>query len=403
MSLRRQSGQVMVLLGLSIVGLVALVALVLDGGSVYLQHRTGQAAADAAALAGTRALRDANSTTAVSSIASTVTTYAQANAFGVQPTVACATFVGTDGSVVGGIIRPTSGFVTPGCPTVSASIPSTAAGVHVDTHIAFQPYLIGMLSSVCGTFCSAPTADSHATGQVGVLTAYDTDNAPIIVCGGGVSPNFAAKLSTQTPVVVTTTPGRLANTPASLPKVNSGGPDTLTDTLLVTPATTPAPPFIADKTKDGTIYYVKGQFLGADSAACGDSGFKGEANPTQTQPSIQNVMGTSTPTIEGDTGNRVPQVAHQVATANGCGTDLTWVAGDPGCVMILPIADNSSGNTFYIGAWGAFYLWCYRDTGAGCQEYVAQYLANWDAPGGPSAAVWTFGASGGITVVHLIQ
>jgi hypothetical protein len=369
---------------------------------MYLQHRTAQAAADAAALAGTSALRAAGNTTPVSTIATAVTTYAQANAFGPAPSVACATFIGLDGSVVGGVVHPGSGYVSPGCPAVSGSIPSAAAGVKVELRISFRPYLIGILQNVCGTYCGNPTADARASAMVGVLTAYDTRNAPIIVCGGGTTGNYAAKLSTQTPVVATTTPGVLAATPATLP--NPKNPGTANDTLLVTPSTTPGPAFLPNPAKDGTIYYIKGQKLGQDNATCSDTGFKGEADASQPTPFVQDVMSTATPaTIQGDTGNRVPQVAQAVATAGGCGTSVTWDEGKPGCVLILPIADASSGNTFYIGAWGAFYVWCINDTGAGCQEYAGQYLANWPIAGGPSTSIWTFGARGGVTTIRLTQ
>jgi hypothetical protein len=403
MNRTRQPAQVMVLFGLVITGLVALLALVLDGGNIYLQHRTAQASADAAALAGTSALRSANNSTPTSTIATAVTTYAGLNAFGPPPTVACAYFVGTDGTSVGGLIHPSSGFVSPGCPTDSpGSIPNAAAGVHVDVHIAFSPYLIGMLQNVCGTFCVNPTADARASAMVGVLTAYDTRNAPIIVCGGGTTGNFAARLSTQTPVVATTTPGVLAATPATLP--NPKSPNTTSDTLLVTPSTTPAPQLVPNPAKDGTIYYVKGENLGSDSANCKDSGFKGEASGVQATPYVQDVMSTATPaTIQGRTGNDVPTLAQAVAAANGCTKTVTWDEGKPGCVMILPIADHSDDDTFYIGAWGAFYVWCINATGAGCQEYAGQYLANWPISGGPSANIWTFGAHTGVTTIHLTQ
>jgi hypothetical protein len=69
--------------------------------------------------------------------------------------------------------------------------------------------------------------------------------------------------------------------------------------------------------------------------------------------------------------------------------------------MILPLVDGSNGITFNIQAWGAFYVWCVRTTGSGCQEFAGQYLANWPIAGGLSANIWTFGSGGGITVIHL--
>ncbi len=51
-----ESGQALVLLALFMIGLLAVMALVLDGGNMYLQRRRMQNAADAGALAGTRIL-----------------------------------------------------------------------------------------------------------------------------------------------------------------------------------------------------------------------------------------------------------------------------------------------------------------------------------------------------------
>jgi len=51
-----QSGQVMVMVAVFLVGLIAIMALVYDGGGIYLHRRHMQNAADAGALAGTRAL-----------------------------------------------------------------------------------------------------------------------------------------------------------------------------------------------------------------------------------------------------------------------------------------------------------------------------------------------------------
>ena len=83
---RRQSGQALVLFALSILGIVALVALAADGGFLYVQRRTAQAAADAGALAGARALREAS---AVSAIGTAATTAAGRNTFGGSQTVLC--------------------------------------------------------------------------------------------------------------------------------------------------------------------------------------------------------------------------------------------------------------------------------------------------------------------------
>ena len=52
----RTKGQIIVIFALGLVVLVAMAALVLDGGMLYLNRRTAQAAADAGALAGARVM-----------------------------------------------------------------------------------------------------------------------------------------------------------------------------------------------------------------------------------------------------------------------------------------------------------------------------------------------------------
>ena len=53
---KKDSGQALVLVALSLLGLIAMLALVLDGGNIYLQRRRMQNAADAGAMAGVRIL-----------------------------------------------------------------------------------------------------------------------------------------------------------------------------------------------------------------------------------------------------------------------------------------------------------------------------------------------------------
>jgi len=48
---RKESGQVLVLFAMALIGVTAMLALVIDGGNLYLQRRRMQNAADAAALA----------------------------------------------------------------------------------------------------------------------------------------------------------------------------------------------------------------------------------------------------------------------------------------------------------------------------------------------------------------
>lgn len=400
--MRSASGQILVLFALAIVGLTALVGLVFDGGNIYLQRRTGQTAADAAALAGLRALRNATSAPQVSTISSAITQYAASNAFGIPPNVPCAYFVASNGTAIAGAGITNDGSV-PNCPAVTSAIPSTASGVHVDTRITFPTYLMGMLNLL------TVSAEGHATAQVGVLTASDTRGAPLIACGGGGGTGYdALKLTPQTPVVVTTTPGVLGPTPAVLPVV--ANPQVTTDQILVTPAGVATPPaYVVNPARDGTIYYIKGQNISTSNGSnCGASGFHGAAATVQPTPYIQDAASATPAVIAGQTGNAVPQISQRVATSGACaaGTDPAnqWTEGQPGCVMILPLVNGSSGLDFNIQAWAAFYVWCTNTTGsAGCQEFSGQLLADWPVATGPAVNAWTFGSRGGLTVLHLTQ
>jgi Flp pilus assembly protein TadG len=74
----RERGQVLVLFTLSLVAMVAMVGLVLDGGSAFAQRRTEQNAADLAAMAGANAYLNLDSTIAARTAAATAAAAAAA-------------------------------------------------------------------------------------------------------------------------------------------------------------------------------------------------------------------------------------------------------------------------------------------------------------------------------------
>jgi hypothetical protein len=169
---QREQGQIVAIFALSLVALLAVVGVVLDGGNIYLQRRTAQNAADAAAIAGTRALLNA-AVTPDTTISAEICNYATSNAFGVVPTPT-AYFVGLDGVTnQGSISLPTN------CSgSVSNVIPSgVVAGVHVDVSIPFNTYVAGFIG------VSNVTAQAGATGQVGAGTGVAAADAPVAGCG----------------------------------------------------------------------------------------------------------------------------------------------------------------------------------------------------------------------------
>jgi Flp pilus assembly protein TadG len=395
----RDSGQVLAFFALASLGLLALLALVIDGGYLYVQRRTAQSAADAAALAGTAELSRATSSVDTA-VGAAVCRYAQANAFGITPTVTQAYFVDTSNVKISGadIVLP----AVCGGPGGSTNIPwgtNGANGVHVEVNIPFHTFLAGML----GVF--NVSAAASATANVGVSTAGDVRNAPFIVCGGGAG--SAERISNITPPVFTTTPQVLGATPAVLPTTSSNGPSTTPEVLLATPGlgqpTQPA--FYANPSRDGHVYYLKGQHLGDNGGDCSVNGFKGGADPTQT-PGVNWVnLGSGTPVAMVDLqGNKVPQINGNATNPGACaaGTDPSeWSPGDPGCVMWLPIANGGNKPLLNVQAWGAFYVWCGNISAGKCQEFAGQYLASWKGSG-PSVNAWQAGNNGAASVVvHL--
>lgn len=388
----------MVFFAVSLIALLALVALVIDGGNIYVQRRTAQMAADAAALAGAAELSRAQ-TSINTTVSSAVCSYAQTNAFGITPTVTAAYFVDTRYARISDLNLPAAcGGAGP-----STTIPwgtNGANGVHVDVNIPFRTFLAGMFGVV------NITATGSATASIGIATAGDVRNAPFIVCGGGAG--NAERIMNITPPVYTTTPQVFGATPAALPTTPSNGPSTVPEIMLATPGlgqpTMPA--FYANPADDGHVYYIKGQKLGTNGGDCSVSGFKGGANPTQTPTDNWINLGSGTPVVMVDLqGNKVPQINGQAAAPGACaaGTDPNnWNPGDPGCVMWLPIANAGNNPLLDVQAWGAFYVWCGNISGGKCQEFVGQYLADWKA-NGPSVDAWQAGNGGSSTVIHLSQ
>jgi hypothetical protein len=386
----RQPAQILAIFGLVLLGMLALVGLVLDGGNLYLQRRTAQAAADAGALAGARKLLYVTSALAVSQVATDVTTYATANKFGPSPSVPCAYFVDTTGAAISGGAIINDGTIA-SCPSTTTAIPSTASGIHVRTHVAFNTYVAQVLRIF------SLTADGDATAQVGILTTYDAGQAPLIVCGGGAGNTL--RISGASRYTVTTASDHTITAPSTLPTYAvSGGSGTTPDQILLANGQ-------LDATKDGYLYYLKGSSIGKNNSDCGadSSKFDGGAAPGQT-------LTTLPATITGSNGNNVAAISQAVTAPGGCqgGTDIMQTtAGAPGCVLLLPVANGVSSSNppvLTVPAWGAFYVWCNKasTSGTGCQEFVGQFLANWPVPYGPTSNTWTYGGTG-ITVVHLTR
>src|SRR5690348_4544063 len=93
---QRQQGQVIVLFAIALIAMLAMFGVAVDGGTLYIQRRTAQNAADAAALAGARAMQKAT-TSPTATIPAEICKYVQSNNFGVTPNVS-AYFVDVNGA-----------------------------------------------------------------------------------------------------------------------------------------------------------------------------------------------------------------------------------------------------------------------------------------------------------------
>jgi putative Flp pilus-assembly TadE/G-like protein len=373
-SATRDRGQIMALFAFSIVGIVALIALIVDGGFLYVQRRTAQASADAGALAGTRALREASS---VAAIYNTAVNTAHANAFGITPTVSCVSLVDKNGASLG-----TIGGSGSNCSGPTAVSIANASGVHVDVQITYPTILAGMLR------VASLSAAGGATAQLGVPSGVWTNDAPLIVCGGG-SQGVAGMVSTG-PVVTVTTGGEVTHIPSPLLPTYNVGPNTgyTLEQFLTTDASGKV---IVDPAKDGHVYYLKGQYIGhwATSNAVQDNGC-GAASNKFDGGAVGNQQVIIPGQMYGTNGNSVSVIGAQVEAPGGCagGTDFVnnWSAGQPGCIMLLPVANGATqvqSNTplFNIPVEAAFYVWCNKSSNSVCQEWVGQLIAREDVTG----------------------
>jgi hypothetical protein len=394
---QRESGQVLVLFALAVVAIVALLAVVVDGGFLYVQRRTAQTAADAGALAGARALREVSTLAAIGQAA---TNAAQANAFGTTPTIQCIYLVDPNGAWLGTL--PGGFGSAPSCPTGWASGINGASGVHVDVQISYQTIMAGMLR------ISRFDADGHATAQLARPGALNTLDAPLIVCGGGPT-GAAARVSSSPPITMSGT--QILNDAPPLPTYtvnnNSGY---VMEQFLNSSGT-------LDETMNGHVYYLKGPVIGQASDStnilwndCGahSNTFDGGAEPDQAITGYPaQLLGTK--------GNSVPAIGTQVEAPGGCAGGVvisSWTAGSQGCIMRLPVASGSinpgsNAPLLVISTEAAFYVWCNKssNSGTGCQEYVGQLIVNEDVVGNMLANVAMTGGTRptGMIAVHLTQ
>lgn len=344
---RRTPAQIVPLFALGLLGFVGLVGMLLDGGTLYVQRRTAQNAADAAALAGARALQQTSSSPTVT-IPYEICKYVLANNFGVTPSAA-AYFVDVNGAKItgGDISLPAScsGGLS------AAPIPTGAAGVHVDVTIG--PY------------------NTYLSGVVGVRQLTAAASATAQVWGFAIDANYIAPWATCGPTAPVSTSGTLVN--ILDPSTNTILPSAIaahTDIILQ-----------SAKMNAGSAGWL------ASPPACPDSGgssWKGKITPS----------GLIVPPINVPTTNGNGSVSAQCAAT---GQIDPSVPGD--CLLFVPVTDanNSSGvahvvtfacMAIYPGSTGNAKWWGRLEPTSSCPTY-------------PYKPVWSFGSSNSNTIVAM--
>ncbi len=164
---RRQDerGAMLVVTAISMVGLLALAGLVIDGGRAYSDHREAQNSADSAALAGASALNAIINTAGAN--ASVIHTAVQSSI----------TANGTNGGFTCTLVDVNANTLS-ACPTSTATLPSGTAGVSVratDTQPTSFMKVVG-----ANTFSAA----ASATAQVQAIRG---GRSPFLLCGWTVT------------------------------------------------------------------------------------------------------------------------------------------------------------------------------------------------------------------------
>ncbi len=150
--LENESGQSLVLVALLMVGMVAFLGLLIDGGRDYAVRRQSQNASDASAFAGARQLtsRTSNSASEEQNILNAINTFALANGAASTSDVQ-AYFINSGSNQVGSQIG------------LNGGIPGSATGIKVNVTIRFNPFLMGVVGGASSV--SSQTTAAAQSGQ----------------------------------------------------------------------------------------------------------------------------------------------------------------------------------------------------------------------------------------------
>ena len=345
---RGERGATLVFFAAIVTGLLAISGLVVDGGFLYAERRQQQNAADAAAMAGARALDQFQR----GQEASVTAVWDAARATAIEngadlDEVLCTLIDPTGQPIPGDHTCPTA--TSPGLdPAVRLEL---ATGVKVDTAATKQTSFMSVLG------ISEMRAPGDAAATLQALLGLPPGSAPFMVCGSSPG-DLKAAMEEEFGTTFT-------------PKTD----DTLATPLIVRAG----PTWVANEaaiydpvTSTGPSFQVHGP-QGVPQCGAGSGSFKGlvEKDADITTPWVPNEVGTRAGPTRTVTGPYSTVV--NGATKYACGAG-EW----HDCVLVLPICSHSNGGT---GAglemrcvmFGAFYV---DQTGA--NKHNAYFLG--DAP-----------------------
>jgi hypothetical protein len=204
---RSERGQVIVIFAIGLTAFVFVLALVLDGGRVYVERRRAQNAADAAATAGAAALIHSNISGSIDSVRSAACKAAHDNGFGSGSVDATC---GPGGSVVNIHVPGPGGDAPPDLPNVAGSFSGTAGYVQVSVTSGFTSFVQSWLGgSQLNASALAVAANIPGAGigfsllvlnpaDCGTLSVNGNDASVTVHDGGVMVDSAAAKSASPT-------------------------------------------------------------------------------------------------------------------------------------------------------------------------------------------------------------
>ncbi len=345
---RREPAQVIALFAISLVAMLAMVGVAVDGGTLYLQRRTAQNSVDAAALAGARALQQATASPTIQ-ISAEICKYVLANNFGVTPS-ATAHFIDNTGTSLSAVSLPT------GCSgSTSNVIPTNAAGVHVDVAIGpYNTYLVGIVG------LRQLQANASATAQVWDYAIDAAYIAPWASCG----------------------PHAPVDTSGTLQDIL----DTSNNTILQSAINAHVSVVLeSSKMNAGSAGWLQGYPPPACPDASGSS-WKGKISPS----------GLITPPVDVPTANGNGSVSTQCTS-----TGQTDPSGPGQCFLFVPVTDanNSPGQAHVV----VFACMDVYPGGTGIDKWWGTLEPTSACPTQPYKPLWGFGSSSSNTIIALTQ